>query len=279
MIERGKLAVLIGIESSNLFGCSERKASRSARARTWTAASAPSSGSAFARMFIAHWVDNAFGRRGAGGRREGRLHQRAQPLQTGHYFRTAPCPERGQGEEVTPLNLGHLDVPAQLLPRRAAAAQHEPIPSYPPGRQCNAKGLTNLGRYLVRRLIANHMLIEVDHMSERARLAVLRIAEAHGYPLVSSHTDTGGHWTPSDLRRLYTAGRVRHGDPVRREGALGQDPPLPAVPGPRPPLRRRAGYRHRRLQRAARPPGRREQQPAPLPVPSGRRPFRARAHR
>jgi hypothetical protein len=50
------------------------------------------------------------------------------------------------------------------------------------------------------------MLIEVDHLSERARLQLLQIAEARHYPLVSSHTDTGGVWTPSDLKRLYALG-------------------------------------------------------------------------
>jgi hypothetical protein len=50
------------------------------------------------------------------------------------------------------------------------------------------------------------MLIEVDHLSERARLEVLKIAEERHYPLVSSHTGTGGVWTPSDLRRLYALG-------------------------------------------------------------------------
>jgi hypothetical protein len=51
-----------------------------------------------------------------------------------------------------------------------------------------------------------HMLIEVDHLSERARESVLRMAERRRYPLVSSHTDTGGTWIGRDLRRLYAIG-------------------------------------------------------------------------
>jgi hypothetical protein len=51
-----------------------------------------------------------------------------------------------------------------------------------------------------------HMLIEMDHLSERARLQVLALVEAHHYPVISSHTNTGGFWTPSDLRRLYALG-------------------------------------------------------------------------
>jgi hypothetical protein len=74
------------------------------------------------------------------------------------------------------------------------------------GRQCNVRGLTALGEYAVNRLMDRHMLIEVDHMSEWARQRVLAIAEKRRYPLVSSHTNTGGLWTPDELRRLYGVG-------------------------------------------------------------------------
>ena len=73
-------------------------------------------------------------------------------------------------------------------------------------RQCNTRGLTDLGEYAVRRLMDNHMVIEVDHLSERARERVLTIAEQRHYPLVSSHTGTGGLWVPQELSRLYKLG-------------------------------------------------------------------------
>jgi len=82
-----------------------------------------------------------------------------------------------------------------------------------PGPQCNTKGLTALGEYLIRRLIDEHMLIEADHMSELARLRVLQIAEEEQYPLVSSHTHTGGHWTDADLNRLYALGGLAAATP------------------------------------------------------------------
>ena len=80
------------------------------------------------------------------------------------------------------------------------------MPSYPPGPQCNSRGLTKLGAYTIRRLMAKHMLIEADHLSEKARARVLDMAEERHYPLVSSHTGTGGAWTPSQLKRLYRLG-------------------------------------------------------------------------
>jgi microsomal dipeptidase-like Zn-dependent dipeptidase len=205
VIERGKLAVLIGIESSNLLGCSEFKDQPQCTRADIDRGIREYRRLGVRTMFVAHWVDNAFSGAALEGGSRGAFISVLQALQTGEYFETAPCPERGQGEEVAPLGEGVLKFLRRFFPA-AGRVIGIPIPSYPAGKQCNAKGLTDLGRYLIRRLMANHMLIEVDHMSERARLTVLNMAEKRDYPLVSSHTGTGGFWTPSDLRRLYALG-------------------------------------------------------------------------
>jgi microsomal dipeptidase-like Zn-dependent dipeptidase len=205
VIEHGKLAVLIGIESSNLFGCSERldvpqcdkadidRGIRDARAlgvRT---------------VFPMHWTDNAFGGAALEGGARGTFINVLQAFQTGHYFRTTRCPEPGQGEEVGTLQPFELAVLSTFFPAAKPVLQL-PSPVYPSGPQCNAKGLTPLGAYLIKRLMDNHMLIEMDHMSEWARESVLRMARNRHYPLVSSHTGTGGYWTPDQLRELYALG-------------------------------------------------------------------------
>jgi microsomal dipeptidase-like Zn-dependent dipeptidase len=204
-IERGKLAVLIGIESSDLFGCSEFMGQAQCTRADVDQGIRDYKRLGVRTMFVAHWVDNAFSGAALEGGATGSFINILQALQTGQYFKTSPCPERGQGEEVTPLPTGVLKFLRQFFPS-AGRVIGIPIPSYPAGKQCNAKGLTNLGRYLIRRLMANHMLIEMDHMSERARLTVLDMAEKRDYPLVSSHTNTGGLWTQTDLRRLYALG-------------------------------------------------------------------------
>jgi microsomal dipeptidase-like Zn-dependent dipeptidase len=205
VIERGRLAVLIGIESSNLFGCSERldvpqcdksdidRGIRNARAlgvRT---------------VFPMHWTDNAFGGAALEGGARGSFINVLQAFQTGHYFRVGPCPEPGQGEELDVLQPFELAVLSTFFPSAKPVTQL-PAPVYPAGPQCNSKGLTPLGAYLIKRLMANHMLIEMDHMSELARETVLRMAQRRHYPLVSSHTGTGGFWTPNQLRQLYGLG-------------------------------------------------------------------------
>jgi hypothetical protein len=103
---------------------------------------------------------------------------------------------------------------AGFFPSARAIAQ-QGMPSYPSGAQCNDQGLTGLGRYLIQRMIAHHLLIEVDHLSESARETVLSIAEQAHYPLISSHNGTGGIWTPSELTRLYQLGGFAAVTPVQ----------------------------------------------------------------
>jgi microsomal dipeptidase-like Zn-dependent dipeptidase len=201
-IKRGKLAVLIGIESSDLFGCSEFMGQPQCTRADIDKGLREYKKLGVRTMFVAHWVDNAFSGAALEGGSTGSFINILEALQTGQYFKTAPCPEPGQGEDVTPLGTGVLKFLRKYFPA-AGKVIGIPIPAYPAGKQCNAKGLTDLGHYLIRRLMANHMLIEMDHMSERARLTVLDMAEKRDYPLVSSHTNTGGLWTPTDLRRLY----------------------------------------------------------------------------
>src|SRR5438270_5524114 len=171
VIERGKLAVLIGMESSDALGCSEV-----AGLPQCTRAEIDSRLDDLYRLglrsiFIAHWVDNAFA--GAA----------LQSGATGQFISAMQVEETGQ-----PFATGHC----------AGADEADGT--------CNSKGLTDLGRYLVGHLIAKHMLIEADHLSQKARASVLAIAEAKHYPVASSHTGTGGEWTASQLRRLYAMG-------------------------------------------------------------------------
>jgi len=118
-----------------------------------------------------------------------------------------------------------------------------PAPRYPAGRRCNVRGLTPLGEHVVRRMMREGMLIEADHLSERARDRLLQITGARDYPVVSGHTDTGGTWSAGELAHLHAAGGVssqRLDDPaalaraiVARPGGLGTDTGgFASLPGP-----------------------------------------------
>ncbi len=171
VIEHGKLAVVIGMEASDPFGCSEFEGEPQCTRADIDRGLRELRRLGLRSMFITHWIDNAFGGAAFEGGATGEFISAMQQEQTGQPFESEPC---GRADEAD--------------------------------GQCNAKGLTSLGRYLVRRLMEHHMLIETDHLSQHARRTVMGIAERKGYPLISSHTGTGGAWTPAQLRRLYRLG-------------------------------------------------------------------------
>jgi microsomal dipeptidase-like Zn-dependent dipeptidase len=227
VIEAGKLAVVIGVESSDPFGCSEYGgAPRCTRAdidhglaRWWRLG--------IRTFFPIHWVDNAFGGAALEGGATGTFINLLNKVQTGHYFRVGPCPLPHQGEQMS--SIGHYFEGSDPLSQALNAVQAAGLPTYPAHKVCNAKGLTRLGAYLIKRMIARHFMIMADHIGEKARERVLRITRRAHYPLISPHTDIGGTWVPRELRRVYRGGGLatvvlNHGaGMIKRIHALAHD--------------------------------------------------------
>jgi microsomal dipeptidase-like Zn-dependent dipeptidase len=205
VMRAGKLAVMIGIESSDLFGCSETDGRAACTRADINRGLTMYKRLGVRGMFVAHWVDNAFSGAALEDGVKGVFINILNRFQTGSYFPTAACPGPGQGVTVSTLSPALLKGLASFFPAAAPIAD-DPMPAYPSGLQCNSDGLTALGRYLIQRMMAEHMLIEVDHLSERARDTVLAMAAKAHYPLISSHNGTGGEWTPAELRELYKLG-------------------------------------------------------------------------
>jgi Membrane dipeptidase (Peptidase family M19) len=205
VIAAGKLAVIIGIESSDLFGCTEVHGKPGCTRKGIDRALARYARLGVRGAFIGHWINNALTGTALEAGAKGIFINLLNRIGTGSYFTTGRCPAAGQGATV-------LTLPASVLVslthffRVAASVVGTGMPKYPSGLQCNPDGLTALGRYVIQRMMATHMLIEVDHMSEDARDTVLSMAERAHYPLVSSHNGTGGTWTAAELRRLYRLG-------------------------------------------------------------------------
>ncbi len=104
-----------------------------------------------------------------------------------------------------------------------------------PGGHANTRGLNMYGRILLEELMARGMIIDVDHMSEKATDSALTIAEKRAYPVICSHTwfrdllysadtefDHVKHETygTSDVHKVaHEAGK--RGDQIERIGKLG----------------------------------------------------------
>jgi hypothetical protein len=77
------------------------------------------------------------------------------------------------------------------------------LPVYPPPDHCNSRGLTDLGAHLVKRLAQRGMLVDPDHMSVKAGDALLDLVEERRYSaVISSHS-----WSTRDAYpRIYELG-------------------------------------------------------------------------
>jgi microsomal dipeptidase-like Zn-dependent dipeptidase len=207
VIERGKLAVVIGVESSNPFGCRLKAGRATCDARDVDRGLTAYHRLGIRTLFIAHWFDNAFAGAALEGGLKGAFINAMNRLETGHYLRVAACPLPGQGEQTVAAPKAAIDLLAPFF-NGVSALSDVPVPAYPAGNRCNARGLTRLGAHLVRRMMRMHMIIEADHMSEPARDRVLKLTAARHYPVLSGHNGTGGAWTARELRQLYRSGGV-----------------------------------------------------------------------
>ena len=126
-------------------------------------------------------------------------------LSTGQYWKMQACngpPDEADRQQTGIYDHDHNDLLSNaiesLLPLGVA-------PVYPRGANCNARGLTDLGEHLIRRMMAKRMIVDPDHLSVRARKSVMSLLEAKRYSgVVSSHS-----WsTPDVVPRIYNLGGV-----------------------------------------------------------------------
>ena len=206
VINDGKLAVVLGIENSELFGCIEVMDQPQCTIDDVEAGIEEVKALGVSSFYPVHKFDNAFGGTRFDGGPVGAVINQGQFGLSGHYWEVEACtgPKADNTvEPATPLPLSaeadaiseadHVGVieagiahyaDAEPQPRAAA-------PVYGPGPHCNVRGLTDLGRQLIDRMIDAKLLIEVDHMSVKARDAVLEILRKRDYSGVLS----GHEWS------------------------------------------------------------------------------------
>ena len=85
----------------------------------------------------------------------------------------------------------------------AVGVQGGSLPAYPPAPHCNTRGLTALGRHVVRRMMDLHMIVNPDHMSQAAVDDTLTLLESRRYSgVISPH----GWMDPGNWPRLWKLG-------------------------------------------------------------------------
>jgi hypothetical protein len=202
VINSGKLAVVEGIEVSDLFHCGEFLGTPKCDRAQIDAGLNEVRGLGVSTFFPVHKFDNAFGGAKMDGGELGLLVNGGNQLETGHFFNVQTCtgPEH-DNTQLTALPPGAL---SQILSGVGASMMPGGVlPVYPAPPHCNTRGLTDLGAYLINKMIQQHLLVELDHMDAKTADATLDILQAHHYSgVISAHS-----WdSPEENPRIYRLG-------------------------------------------------------------------------
>ncbi|MBM0127646.1 hypothetical protein [Pimelobacter simplex] len=211
VINAGKMAVVMGIETSIPFGCTyKRVLGRDLPACTTAEIDAnldEMQALGVRQMELVNKFDNALAGVAGDAGAIGPLVNTANFLETGSFWAMEHC-EPADGESA--------DNPQITLPDITAGQQDAlfgalgkvlgllpALPLYPQPAHCNKRGLTELGVHTIEGLARRNMVFDPDHLSVKARAASMDVIEDLGYPgVISSHS-----WsTPDTYPRIYGAG-------------------------------------------------------------------------
>lgn len=203
VVNDGKLAVVLGIEVSELLDCRLRGSSPKCTTAQIDERLAELHALGVQSAFIAHKFDNALAGTTFDSDVTGLLVNIGNGYATGRWWNAQKCPA-GQEPDNTPPSLTGQD--AELFRTLGTGLGKQllngALPIYPPGPLCNPKGLSPLGRHLVRRMAELGMIIEADHMSVKARNETLDELETLRYPGVISSHSWADHVAQARLQRL-----------------------------------------------------------------------------
>jgi hypothetical protein len=216
IVNQGKLAVIMGIETSVPFDCNV-----GTRQPQCTKASIDKSLDEVYRLGVRQMeITNKFdnGLTGVAGDQgtTGVLTNFANFVNTGSWLRMEACPstypagvQDNQQVAAPDGTLPEQDAIFGAIAKLWGSVGSVPAPVYTSKPQCNQAGLTPLGQHLLSRMIDKGMLFDPDHMSVLARKQALdlleRAARDGRHPgVLSSHS-----WsTPDAYPRIYKLGGV-----------------------------------------------------------------------
>src|SRR4051812_20128271 len=202
VINQGKMAVVLEIEVSELFGCRGWESSTCDRAQIDRQLDEMYRAGVRSSLLLNKFDNPLTGVRFDGGP-IGVLINAANKQSAGSFWSAKTCTapladntiETGvpQGSAFLDSTLGALGVTSGTLP------------AYPPAPHCNTRGLTALGRHVVRRMMDLHMIVNPDHMSQAAVDDTLTLLESRRYSgVISPH----GWMDPGNWPRLWKLGGV-----------------------------------------------------------------------
>jgi hypothetical protein len=202
VINEGKLAVIEGIEVSRIFGCGEVNDVPQCNESQIDAGLKEVHDLGVRTFFPIHEFDNAFGGTKMIAGELGTVVNAGNRDETGSFWTLQPCSASEQ--DATQENVPATGPLASLINGPLASLLHgAALPVYGDGPQCNVRGITDLGTYVINQMIKDHYLIQLDHMDSATATAALAIATAHHYSgVISAHCCS----SPQLFKGIYTDG-------------------------------------------------------------------------
>lgn len=204
VVNEGKLAVLLGIEISEPFGCRILLGVPQCSEADIETQLDEVAALGVMQITPIHKFDNAFGGVAGDGGTKGLIINGGNLLSTGSFWDFVTCDAEDTGvhdndQEILPGTAEHTALFGGILELFSPVA----LPIYPEPHHCNTKGLTALGAHTIEAMVERCMVVDVDHMSVAARQQALDLLEDAAYPgVISSHS-----WaTPDAYPRIYELG-------------------------------------------------------------------------
>ncbi|HEY1078355.1 MAG TPA: hypothetical protein VGE51_16795 [Fontimonas sp.] len=200
VIADGKLAVIPGLEFSNLFHCRVQfnplggETSDCTREdidreidEAWELG--------IRQVFPYHDVDSALGGTGI----FSSILNYVGFTDTLGFWQTYPCEDGGEGptyfyEAGAVMETASLtqfsDPITQAIVNNAGGV----LPVYGPGRQCNARTVTDLGKYAIDKIMKKGFILDIDHAEIKSKQYMLDegAKTTPDYPMISGHGGHGG---------------------------------------------------------------------------------------
>jgi microsomal dipeptidase-like Zn-dependent dipeptidase len=203
VINRGKLAVIQGMEVSEPFDCGLETGFPTCDNAQIDAWLDRLQDLGVTQLEITNKFDNALTGVAGDNGTTGVITNVGNLVSTGKFFDLRECNDPEFHDHApTAINYPHNDDMiignglAALLPGGA-------LPVYPSGPVCNTRGLSPLGEHAIRGIVERGMVFDPDHMSVIGRNQALSLVESLDYSgIVSSHS-----WSTDDaLPRIYALG-------------------------------------------------------------------------
>ena len=207
VINAGKMAVVMGIETSVPFGCSMKLDMPTCSIADIDRQLDEVRKLGVRQMELVNKFDNALSGVAGDTGEVGALVNAANFLETGSFWDMRHCePADGESHDKNQVAAPGINAEQQDALFGAIAQLGLPniaLPLYAPPNHCNSRGLTSLGEHTIKALAARNMIFDPDHMSVKARSSALDTIDRLGYHgVVSSHS-----WaTPDAYPRIYEEG-------------------------------------------------------------------------